>query len=137
MQVVLYQSHHFEEVDRLWKVVFPSDPARNQAVNSIPMKLSLNDGLFFVAEDADGRVIGTTMAGWDGHRGWLYNVAVDPSLQGSGVGKLLVEHAMEALRGLGCTKVNLQIREGNESVTRFYQSLGFEKEPRTSMGRSL
>lgn len=137
MQIVRYEPHHFLGVDHLWKTVFPSDPPRNQAANSVPIKLSLNDGLFFVAENAEGKVVGTTMAGWDGHRGWLYAVAVDPNLQRSGVGRVLIEHAMEALRDRGCTKVNLQIREGNEEVAAFYESLGFETEPRTSMGREL
>ncbi|MEM7666804.1 MAG: GNAT family acetyltransferase [Pseudomonadota bacterium] len=135
--IALYQAEHFEGVDRLWQMVFPSDPARNRASNAIPAKLALDDGLFWVALDRDEAVIGTIMAGWDGHRGWLYTVAVDPAHQRTGCGRMLVEHALEELRRRGCNKVNLQIRSGNEEVAEFYRTMGFTVEPRTSMGREL
>ncbi|MEM7779592.1 MAG: GNAT family acetyltransferase [Pseudomonadota bacterium] len=136
-RIVLYEDHHFAGVDALWQSVFPDDPPRNNAAQSIPKKLAERDELFFVAEDHEQAVLGTIMAGWDGHRGWLYAVAVRPDLQRSGIGRQLVETAMAALKQRGCNKVNLQIREGNEEVAAFYQSLGFEIEPRTSMGRRL
>lgn len=135
--IALYQAEHFEGVDRLWRMVFPNDPARNHACNAIPVKLALDDDLFWVALDRDGAVIGTIMAGWDGHRGWLYTVAVDPAHQRTGCGRMLVEHALEELRRRGCGKVNLQIRSGNEQVAEFYRTMGFAVEPRTSMGREL
>lgn len=76
------------------------------------------------------------MAGYDGHRGWLYAVAVCQSHQGSGVGRALVNHAEAALKGRGCLKVNLQVREGNP-VAGFYAGLGYEVEPHISMGKVL
>lgn len=137
MRVAAYREEYFDGVDRLWTRVFPDDPPRNRAAHAIPAKLALEDGLFWVALDENDRVIGTTMAGWDGHRGWLYAVAVDENCRRGGVGKALVEHAVAALKARGCEKVNLQIREGNEAVTAFYESLGFAVEPRTSMGRMI
>ena len=136
-EIVAYQEHHFADVDQLWRAVFPEDPPRNQAAAAIPKKLAMEDGLFFVAEDPDGNVIGTAMAIPSGHRGWLYSVAVDPAMRRQAIGQALIETAIEALRNLGCNKVNLQIRAGNEKVAAFYRSLGFEVEPRTSMGRSI
>lgn len=136
-QVANYRDEHFAGVDRLWSRVFPDDPARNHAAHAIPAKLALGDGLFFVALDEQGAVIGTTMAGWDGHRGWLYAVAVDERHRRGGVGRAMVKHALAALKARGCEKVNLQIREGNEAVAAFYESLGFAVEPRTSMGRVI
>lgn len=137
IKVVPYQPHHFEGVDQLWRTVFPGDPARNQAAYAIPAKLAMEDGLFFVAEASERAVAGTIMAGWDGHRGWLYTVAVLPDQQRSGIGRRLVQTALDALKSRGCAKVNLQIREGNEAVAQFYQGLGFSAEPRTSMGRTI
>jgi len=137
MHIANYHDDHFVGVDRLWRRAFPDDPPRNHAASAIPIKLALKDDLFWVALDEAGAIIGTTMAGWDGHRGWLYSVAVDERQRRSGVGKALVEHAITALHERGCAKVNLQIRAGNEEVAAFYESLGFAVEPRTSMGRQI
>ncbi len=92
--------------------------------------------MFFVAV-ADGAVVGTIMAGYDGHRGWIYSVAVVPERRKLGIGSRLVRHAEDALMRKGCTKINLQITEGNEPVAAFYQSLGYSIEKRVSMGRRL
>jgi ribosomal protein S18 acetylase RimI-like enzyme len=97
----------------------------------------MDDGLFFVAEGPAGEVQGTVMAGYDGHRGWLYAVAVEPGLRQRGVGRALVEHACAELAARGCGKVNLQVREDSEAVAAFYEALGFVREPRISLGRLL
>lgn len=135
--IIPYSDAHFEGVDQLWSHIFPDDPPRNRAAQSIPIKMALGDGLFWVALSGQETVIGTIMAGWDGHRGWLYAVAVDPEYRRAGIGKQLVETALQELAIRGCGKVNLQIREGNEEVASFYRKLGFAIEPRTSMGRTL
>ena len=75
------------------------------------------------------------MAGYDGHRGWLYSVAVDPDHRRAGIGKAMVRQAERALRDLGCNKINLQVRERNASVVAFYESLGYSLEPVLGMGR--
>ena len=136
-QVLTYQPRHFAGIDQLWSAVFPNDPPRNRADQAIPAKLALHDDLLLVAENAAGEVVGTIMAGWDGHRGWLYAVAVDPGEQRGGIGRTLVQAALDRLASLGCGKVNLQVREGNEAVAAFYRQLGFNVEPRISMGKAL
>ena len=75
--------------------------------------------------------------GYDGHRGWIYSVAVSPSRRRQGIGSRLVVHAERALTSKGCVKINLQIMEGNESVIEFYSSLGFTVERRISMGKPI
>lgn len=137
MTIIRYRSEHFAGVEALWQACFPDDPPRNRAEVAIPAKMALDDGLFFVAESPDGGVQGTIMAGYDGHRGWLYAVAVTPGMRASGVGRALVEHACAVLAARGCSKVNLQVREGNEAVVAFYEQLGFTREPRISLGRVL
>ena len=77
------------------------------------------------------------MAGYDGHRGWLYAVAVDRNVRRVGVGAKLVEHAVRHLQAIGCVKVNLQIRANNSEVVDFYKALGFKVEDRISMGKLL
>ena len=119
-----------------WETVFPDDPPHNAPAKMFDAKLAVHDGMLFVATDAD-TVIGTAMAGYDGHRGWLYTVAVSPGHHRRGVGTALVRHAVAALRTAGCTKVNLQIRATNLAVRGFYESLGFEAEERLSMGMHI
>ncbi len=117
----------------LWERVFPDDPPHNAPAKVFDAKLLMGDDLLFVAEDAEC-IIGTVMAGYDGHRGWLYKVAVAPGNRRRGIGTNLVRHAVDALRAVGCIKVNLQIRATNTAVRGFYESLGFEAEARLSMG---
>ena len=120
----------------LWEQVFPDDPPHNAPSLVFDAKLAMNDGLLFVATDAD-TVVGTVMAGYDGHRGWLYAVAVLPSWRRRGIGTALTRHAVAALRTVGCSKVNLQVRAANRAVVGFYASLGFAIEERVSMGMHI
>ena len=120
----------------LWEIVFPDDPPHNAPSKVFAAKLAAADDMLLVAVDEDA-VVGTTMAGYDGHRGWLHKVAVLPQYQRRGVATALGRHAILALRSAGCTKVNLQIRATNSEVRGFYESLGFEIEERLSMGRRI
>ena len=120
----------------LWERVFPDDPPHNAPPRMLDAKLAANDGLLFVAVDAD-TVFGTAMAGYDGHRGWLYAVAVSPGHRRRGIGTALVRHVVATLRSMGCIKVNLQVRATNTAVVGFYESLGFEVEERVSMGMRI
>ncbi len=90
----------------------------------------------FVAE-VEGRLVATAMAGHDGHRGWLYYVAVEPARRGEGLGRRIVAHAETWLASLGVRKVNLIIRDTNLDVRSFYQRLGYAVEPRCVMARWL
>ena len=92
--------------------------------------------LFLVAVE-DDRVIGTVMGGYDGHRGWIYSMAVDESQRHRGVGSVLMGEIEKALRALGCMKVNLQVVPSNSGVVNFYERLGFAVEDRISMGKRL
>ncbi|MCH8105493.1 MAG: GNAT family acetyltransferase [Proteobacteria bacterium] len=135
---MLKKIRKFQESDKatltaLWQAVFPDDPPHNEPSLVIEAKLAVDD-LIFIAEEDDGEMIGACMAGYDGHRGWLYAVAVSPDQRRNGTGKALVLFAIQALKNLGCKKVNLQIRPTNTEVANFYKSLGFSTEDRLSMG---
>jgi ribosomal protein S18 acetylase RimI-like enzyme len=127
---------HRSQMMALWETVFGYEAAHNHPKAVIDKKLDANDELFFVAVAGDS-VIGTIMAGYDGHRGWIYSVAVSPSHRRKGIGTRLVMHAEQALTRKGCMKINLQIMEGNERVAAFYSSLGFAVEKRVSMGKRI
>ena len=137
MQIIQYQdADHRAQVIRLWELVFAYQAPHNDPALTIDKKLLNKDELFFVAE-ADGIVIGTAMVGYDGHRGWLYAIAVHPQHRNRGLGRDLVNHAEQALAKLGCLKVNLQIVASNQATTKFYEKLGYQSEPRISMGKLL
>jgi ribosomal protein S18 acetylase RimI-like enzyme len=132
MQVRKYQAGDRDQVIDLWREVFADDPPHNEPSRMIDAKLAKDD-LVFVAEE-DTRIIAACMAGYDGHRGWLHAVAVNPAYQRRGIGEKLVSLAMDTLKQQGCIKVNLQVRSTNAQVVAFYKSLGFTIEDRISMG---
>ena len=127
---------HRTQVIALWETVFGYDTAHNRPAVVIDKKVAMDDQLFFVAV-ADNTVVGTIMAGYDGHRGWIYSLAVAPAHRRRGIGSRLLCHAEDALTRKGCVKINLQILEGNESVAAFYSSLGYSMEKRVSMGKKI
>jgi ribosomal protein S18 acetylase RimI-like enzyme len=131
-----YETSDFDGVSALWDEAFPNDPPWNRAEIAIPEKLAFQPDLLFVAVE-DGGVVGSVMAGYDGHRGWLYSVAVGQGVRRGGVGTALVRHAEQALQALGCAKVNLQVRATNGAVVRFYERLGYAIEERMSLGKRL
>ncbi|NWA85826.1 GNAT family acetyltransferase [Pseudomonas sp. D2002] len=127
---------HRAQVVALWQEAFGYDTAHNLPTLAIDKKLAVNDGLFFVATDKKA-VVGSILAGYDGHRGWLYSVAVHSDYRRQGLGASLVRHAEQALTALGCMKINLQITGGNDAVVGFYEALGYGVEPRISMGKKI
>lgn len=135
-QIITYDDNlHRDAVIALWRDVFAYPTAHNRPELALERKLAVDDLLFVAVQD--GQVVGTTMAGYDGHRGWLYSVAVHPAWQQHGIGAALVRHAETALAALGCLKINLQITAGNDVVAGFYERLGYVVEPRISMGKVL
>lgn len=130
-----FEANDREGLIKLWQQIFPNDPPHNEPSAMLDAKLKVDD-LIFLAESED-EIIGACMAGYDGHRGWLYAVGVLQEYRRSGAGTELVRFAMNALRDIGCIKVNLQVRATNTEVAAFYQSLGFNVEERLSMGAFL
>ena len=92
--------------------------------------------LFLVGE-FQGDVVGTVIAGFDGYRGWVYHLAVDPRCRRRGFGRELMREAEARLRALGCPKLNLQVRSSNTEVIEFYERLGYSIEDRASLGKIL
>jgi ribosomal protein S18 acetylase RimI-like enzyme len=120
----------------LWNEVLPDAAPHNDPATTIRKKLAVERDLFFVA-DIDDTVVGTVMGGYDGHRGWVYAVAVSPAHRRQGIGSALLRRLEEALAARGCLKVNLQVRASNAEVIRFYEMLGYGIEERVSMGKRL
>ena len=131
-----YQNHHFAGVDALWNRCLPDCSLGNTAEETTLGKLGGQPQVFLVA--TEGRVvIGTVMAGYDGHIGRLYPLAVDLHYRWHRVATRLVQEAEARLRSLGCTHVNLPIRGSNADLSEFYASLGYAIEDCTRMTKSL
>jgi ribosomal protein S18 acetylase RimI-like enzyme len=118
-----FEERDTEMVVSLWQTCGLTRPW-NDPYRDIARKLTVQRELFLVAEDA-GEVVGSVMAGYDGHRGWLYYLAAAPSHRGQGIGRALVERAEALLLELGCPKVQIMVRPENGIVRSFYDDLGF------------
>ena len=123
------------EVVALWTacgLVRPwNDPRKD-----IARKRAVQPELFLVALEADA-LVGTVMAGYDGHRGWINYLAVDPASRRLGLARSMMAAVEERLGRLGCAKINLQIRSDNRDAIAFYQRIGFGEDAVLSMGKRL
>jgi ribosomal protein S18 acetylase RimI-like enzyme len=122
-------------VVELWRdcglVVSWNDPRKD-----IARKLQVQADLFLVGV-ADGWILATVMAGYEGHRGWINYLAVDPAYQRQGIATRMMAAAEARLRAVGCPKINLQVRTANTGVIDFYQKIGFKLDDVVSLGKRL
>ncbi len=121
--IALWQSC---ELTRPW-----NDPKKD-----IARKLQVQRELFLVG-CVDNQVAASVMAGYEGHRGWVNYLAVDPALRGRGLGGKLMRRVEELLLERGCPKINLQVRASNAAVIEFYHRLGYLDDAVVSLGKRL
>jgi len=131
-----YQDSDQASVAKLWTTVFPDDPPWNSPSELIGRKQKAQPELFWIAQQ-DGEIVGTILAGYDGVRGWIYHLAVDPAQRRKGTARLLMQTAEASLEALGCPKINLQVRLYNRAAVAFYQALGYGIEERVQMGKPI
>jgi ribosomal protein S18 acetylase RimI-like enzyme len=131
-----FQDHDEPAVVALWRAAFASTPVRNDPLTVIRRKREVQPDLFLIGE-VEGHVVATVIAGYDGHRGWVYHVAVAAHVRRKGYGRAMMAAAEARLRALGCAKLNLQINRSNAEVVAFYEALGYAVEDRISMGKPL
>jgi ribosomal protein S18 acetylase RimI-like enzyme len=136
LQIRPYQERDLEPLVALLSTVFPDRAPHNDPRASIRRKLAVLPELLLVGHE-DGRLVATAMGGWDGHRGWLYQVAVAPEARGCGHGRAIVEAVEARLRAHGCPKLNLQVLASNPAAVGFWRKLGYRVEERFSLGKLL
>ena len=108
----------------------------NNPANDIQRKLSDSPDLFFVGL-LGSELVASCMAGYDGHRGWIYFLAVKIAHQRQGFASRLVNHAEAALKHMGCPKIDLMVRNTNENVISFYRSVGYDTDPVVVLSKRL
>jgi len=109
----------------------------NDPDKDIARKLAVQRDGFLVATDRVGKIVGSVMAGYDGHRGWVNYIAVDPAYRLRGIGRILMRAAEDWLIEQGCPKLNLQLRDVNDDAALFYERLGYRRDAVYSYGRRL
>jgi ribosomal protein S18 acetylase RimI-like enzyme len=124
-----------EAVVALWRACGLTRPWNDPGAD-LRLALTTPTSTVFVARDAD-RLTGSVMAGFDGHRGWIYYLAVDPAVRRQGLGRVLMAAAGDWLRERGAPKLQLMVRDGNEEALAFYAALGLETQPVVVLGRRL
>lgn len=132
-----YQNEDRDAVLDLWeRSDLITSEERAFANADLTRKQQVQPELFVVGVAGD-KVIATAMAGYDGHRGHLYYLAVCPGHQRQGHGREMVLHVQELLRQHGSHRLTLYVSCGNLAVTGFYERLGFERNAVISLGVSL
>ena len=124
-----------EAVVALWERCALTRPW-NDPRKDIARKLKVDAELFLVGL-IGGAIVASAMGGYEGHRGWVNYLAVDPAMQRRGFGARMMTEIENALRARGCAKINVQIRRSNTSATGFYDALGFTPDDVISMGKRL
>lgn len=123
------------EVIGLWELAGLTRPWNDPAID-FERAVDAPSSAVLVGLEA-GTIVATVMAGHDGHRGWVYYLAVDPQQHGHGLGREMMTAAERWLRSRGAAKVQLMVRTSNEQVLDFYEKLGYGREPVHVMSRWL
>lgn len=108
----------------------------NDPEKDIARKLEVQRDLFMVGE-SEGRVVAVMMVGYEGHRGWVNYLAIEPELQGRGLGREMMAEAERRLAAMGCPKVQLQVRTDNAAAIAFYERLGYTEDAVVNLGKRL
>ena len=135
MEIRVFVEADTDAVIDLWNLTDLTHPNNDP---SLDIKRKMNDSPWGFLVAMDGKtIIGSIMVGYDGHRGWINYFACHPNHRRHGVAKSLMNEAKKLLIERGCPKINLQVRSGNESAVKFYESIGYLDDNVTSFGLRL
>jgi len=135
MKIRVFSIQDEAAVIGLWQRCELTRPWNNPYLD-IARKLTTQPELFLVGE-LDRTLIASAMAGYDGHRGWVNYLAVEPAHRNKGFGRQLMQHIEQQLQARGCPKLNLQIRSNNQAVQAFYRKIGYVADEAVCYGKRL
>ncbi len=122
-----FEMGDFDAVIALWQAA-GIILSRSDTQTGLAQKLERDPDLFFIMTDADNQIIGCVMGTFDGRRGWINHLAIDPKRQGEGLGKLMIRQLEDRFRKAGCEKVNLLIEPTNSAVQAFYERIDYTED---------
>ena len=124
-------------VIELWEHAGPGvHLGRSDSLEEIEKKLQRDPDLFILAE-LDGHLVGAVLGGFDGRRGFMYHLAVDPSVRRQGIGQALTSELEKRLQARGCIKCYLLLVPGNDTARVFYEDHGWEPMDVSIFGKEL
>jgi ribosomal protein S18 acetylase RimI-like enzyme len=135
MHIRSYEDSDEAAVIALWEACGLTRP-QNDPRKDIARKIAVQRDLFLVGT-LEGRLVASVMAGYEGHRGWINYLSVDPAVRLRGCGRLLMAEVERRLAAVGCPKINLQIRSSNAAVIEFYRRIGFAPDDVICFGKRL
>lgn len=123
------------DVIALWKSCGLTRPWNDPAAD-FARAVDGSDSAVLLLREGDA-LAASVMVGFDGHRGWVYYLAVDPERQRTGLGRTMMDAAEAWLRARGAPKIQLMVRDDNEAALGFYEALGLERQKVVTLGRFL
>ncbi|ASJ57306.1 GNAT family N-acetyltransferase [Brevibacillus formosus] len=127
MRIEPFSLQQYEEVIQLWQRA-GLELSSSDTREGLHKKLERDAELFLVAVNEDGRIVAAVMGSYDGRRGWVNHLAVDPQFQGQDIGSRLMAELENRFVNVGCEKINLLIEPTNSSVQAFYSQLGYKRD---------
>ncbi len=135
MKIRAFQPSDEGAVVALWQECDLTRPWNDPRAD-IARKLTEQPELFLVGT-VGGALMASVMAGYDGHRGWAYYLAVSPGHRRQSYGRALMQEAERLLMERGCPKLNLLVRSSNAGVIEFYRKLGYAQDEVVGLGKRL
>ena len=135
MKIRIYSQSDEQQLVQLWEKCGLTVPWNNPKLD-IDRKLKENSEEIVVGE-LNGNIVASTIVGYDGHRGWVYYLGVDPDHQRNGFGEQIMKFAEDHLLEIGYPKINIMVRETNLDVIKFYEAIGYEKQNVVTLGKRL
>lgn len=124
-----------DSIIQLWKECGLVVPWNNPELD-IERKLNENSEEILVGI-IDKIIVASAIVGYDGHRGWVYYLAVHPNYQRRGFGEQIMQFAEKHLLKVGCPKINIMVRKSNLDVISFYEAIGYKLENVVTLGKRL
>jgi ribosomal protein S18 acetylase RimI-like enzyme len=135
MKIQPYAPQYQKEVIALWERCNLLVPTNNPT-KDIERKMKVNPELFLIGL-IGGKVVATAMGGYEGHRGWVNYLGVDPTHRKQGLGRQIMQALEAKLLEKGCPKLNLQVRVTNTEALKFYERTGYKRDEVISLGKRL
>ena len=135
MNIRIFNENDRKSVIELWEACDLTRPWNNPD-KDIDRKIQFQPELFLVGT-SDHNIVASAMAGYDGHRGSVFYLAVHPDYQSKGYGQELMVYIESLLTNLGCPKLNIVVRTSNVKVLKFYAQLGYNPDDVASIGKRL